>query len=138
MSWKERMKEYGGGNFTFLSVDGECITFIVVGEPVMFETIYKKQAQSRIGCPVVTEEGYQLFVTGKRVARKLSKIEQHFSSSAIMAVRHGNEGDVNTRYDVRLLPEPETYAKLAAIRDADFKPEMIQESVDEAKETLGE
>jgi hypothetical protein len=138
MSWKERMKEYGGGNFTFLSVDGDTITFIVVGDPVMFETQYKKQAQKRIGCPVITEEGYQLFVTGKRVARKLSKFEAVFDSHAIMVIRRGNEGDVNTRYDVRVLPESETYAKLVAIRDADFKPEMISESVAEAIDTLGE
>lgn len=132
------MKEFGGGNFTFLSVDGDTITFIVVGEPVMFETMYKKQAQQRIGCPVVTAEGYQLFVTGKRVARKLSKLEALFDSSAIMVIRHGNEGDVGTRYDVRVLPEAETYMRLSTIRDADFKPEMIQESVDEAIATLGE
>ncbi|GAJ13934.1 unnamed protein product [marine sediment metagenome] len=33
MTWKDKMKEYGGGNFTFLSVDGEVLIFIVVGEP---------------------------------------------------------------------------------------------------------
>jgi hypothetical protein len=79
-----------------------------------------------------------LFVTGKRVARKLSKLEGVFGSQALMVIRNGNEGDVNTRYDVRVLPEAETFAKLAAIRDADFRPEMIQDSVDEAKATLGE
>jgi len=138
MSWKEKMKEFGGGNFTFLSTDGETITFIVVGEPVLLKSVYKKQEQQRVGCPVVTDEGYQLFITGKRLARKLSKHEAIFNTSALMVIRHGGEGDSETRYDVRVLPEPATYARLKAIMDADFKPEMIQESIDEATQVLGE
>jgi hypothetical protein len=138
MTWAEKMKEYGGGNFTFLSVDGDTITFIVVGEPVLLKTMFKKQEQERIGCPVVTEEGYQLFITGKRVARKLSKHEAVFGCSAIMVIRHGVEGDVNARYDVRVLPEPATFERLKAIYDTDFRPEMIADSVAEATATLGE
>lgn len=138
MSWKERMKEFGGGNFTFLSTDGETITFIVVGEPVLLKSFYKKQEQFRIGCPIVTDEGYQLFICGKRLARKLSKQEERFGTNAIMAIRHGAEGDADTHYDVKVLPELETYARLSAIRDADFKPEMIEDSIDEATQVLGE
>jgi hypothetical protein len=138
MSWKERMKEYGGGNFTFLSSDGEAITFIVVGEPVLLKSMYKKQEQERIGCPVITEEGYQLFICGKRLARKLSKHEAIFGTNAIMAIRHGAEGDADTHYDVRVLPEPGTFKRLKAIYDTDFKPEMIAESIEEATEVLGE
>lgn len=136
MTWRDKMKEFGGGNFTFLSADGEVIIFIVVGLPVMFETMFQKTPQQRIGCPVVTDEGYQLFICGKRVARKLSKHEPLFSTNAIMVIRHGVEGDVAARYDVKVLPEPETYARLAAIKEADFTPDMIQESVDEATELL--
>lgn len=136
VTWKDKMKEYGGGNFTFLSSDGETITFIVVGLPVMFETEFKGKPQERIGCPVITDEGYQLFICGKRLARKLSKHEPVFGCSALMVIRHGIEGDVSAKYDVKVLPEPETYARLAAIRDDDFKPEMIQDSVDEALEVL--
>lgn len=138
MSWKEKMKEYGGGNFTFLSTDGETITFIVVGEPVLLTTVYKKQEQKRIGCPIVTDEGYQLFICGKRLARKLSKQEGVFGTNAIMAIRHGAEGDADSHYDVKVLPEPETFARLKAICDIDFKPEMIKESIDEATQVLGE
>ena len=138
MSWKEKMKEFGGGNFTFLSTDGETLTFIIVGEPVLLESSFKGKAQERIGCPVVTDEGYQLFICGKRLARKLSKQEPVFDSSAIMVIRHGVEGDVNARYDVRVLPEPETFARLKAIKDADFTSEMIQDSIDEATQVLGE
>jgi len=136
-TWHDKMKEFGGGNFTFLSTDGEALTFIVVGLPVLFQTTFKQKPQERIGCPVVTEDGYQLFICGKRVARKLSKHEAEFDTKALMVIRHGVEGDVDAKYDVRVLSEPETFAKLAAIRDADFSPEMIQESVDEASKTLG-
>lgn len=137
-SWAGRMKDYGGGNFTFLSTDGETITFIVVGLPVLLTSTYQKKAQERIGCPVVTDEGYVLFICGKRVARKLSKHEALFDTSAFMVVRHGVEGDVQSRYDVKPLPEPETFKRLAAIRDADFKPEMIADSIAEATEVLGD
>lgn len=136
MSWHEKMKEFGGGNFTFLSTDGEALTFIVVGEPVLLKSTFKNKEQARIGCPVVTEDGYVLFICGKRLARKLTKHEVLFSTSAIMVIRHGIEGDVDTRYDVHVLPEPETYAQLLAIKDRDFKPEMIQESIDEAVDVL--
>jgi len=128
-SWGECMKEWGGGDFTFLSSDGEAITFIVVGLPIMIRSMYKKKPQERIGCPVVTDTGYQLFVCGKRTARKLAKFEKCFDRQAIMIVRHGAEGDINSKYDVKALPETETYSALMKIKEQDFKPEMIAESV---------
>jgi len=138
MSWKEKMKEFGGGNFCFLSSDGEVLTFIVVGEPVLLHSKYKGQEQQRIGCPVVTDDGYTLFICGKRLARKLSKHEAVFNTSAIMVIRRGVEGDVNASYEVRVLPDVETYNRLKAIADKDFKPAMIAESVEEASGVLGE
>lgn len=135
-TWHDKMKEFGGGNFTFLSTDGESITFIVVGLPALIKTVYKNKEQERIGCPVVTDDGYQLYICGKRVARKLSKHEAVFKTSALMAVRHGAEGDVNSTYEVKVLPEQETFARLDAIRKADFEESMIAESVKEAEQTL--
>jgi 4-hydroxy-3-methylbut-2-en-1-yl diphosphate synthase IspG/GcpE len=138
MSWKEKMKEFGGGNFTFLSSDGETITFIVVGEPVLIKTMYKKQEQERVGCPVITDEGYQLFICGKRVARKITKHESVFNISALMVTRRGIENDANSSYSVKVVPEIETYARLKSIKDSEFKPEMVLDSIREASETLGE
>ena len=128
-TWGGRMKEWGGGDFTFLSSDGEAITFIVVGLPQQMESIYKGKKQERIGCPVITDTGYQLFVCGKRVARKLAKFESIFDKSAFMVIRHGAEGDVNAKYDVKPLPEKETYSSLMKIKEQDFTEEMIDESV---------
>jgi len=58
-TWGGKMKEFGGGNFTFLSTDGETLIFIVVGLPVLMEGTYKGKSQERVGCPIVTDEGFQ-------------------------------------------------------------------------------
>jgi len=131
-TWGGRMKEWGGGDFCFLSSDGESLTFIVVGLPQQMESTYKTKKSERIGCPVVTDTGYQLFVCGKRVARKLAKYEGQFNKSAFMVIRHGAEGDVNAKYTVQVLPEKETYSSLMKIKEQDFKQEMIKESVEAA------
>lgn len=136
-SWADKMKELGGGNFTFLSSDGETITFIIVGSPVPITTMYNKVPQQRIGWPVVTEDGFQLFICGKRPSRKLAKLEREAMTHAIMVVRHGAEGDSASKYPVTVLPETETFKKLAAIMEEDFKPEMIAEAVAEAQKALG-
>lgn len=128
-SWGGRMKEWGGGDFTFLSSDGETITFIVVGLCELMASNYKGKAGERIGVPAVTENGYQLFVCGKRVGRKLAKVEKSFPTNAIMVVRHGVEGDTDAKYDVKVLPERETFTILSKIREEDFEPEMIPDSV---------
>lgn len=135
-TWGSKMKEYGGGNFTFLSSDGETITFIVVGLPQLLKSVFQKKEQERIGCPVVTDEGYVLFICGKRLARKISKHEALFKCNALIATRHGVEGDVNAKYTVTVLPEPETFARLDAIRKEDFTPDMVADSVKEAQEVL--
>jgi len=135
-SWHDKMKEFGGGNFTFLSSDGETLIFIVVGLPVLLHSVYNKKPQERIGCPIVTENGYQLFVCGKRVARKLSKHEKAFDKSALMATRHGVEGDVNAKYEVRVVPEQETFDMLVQVKESDFEESMIAESVKEAEEVM--
>lgn len=135
-TWAGRMKEWGGGDFTFLSSDGETITFIVVGLPELMKSNYKGKAGERIGCPVVTDTGYQLFVCGKRVARKISKMHRHFTTNAIMVVRHGEEGDVNAKYAVKILPEKETFDTLSEIKAQDFEPELIPESIKAALEIM--
>jgi len=135
-TWGGKMKEFGGGNFTFLSTDGETLIFIVVGLPVLMEGSYKGKVQERIGCPIVTDEGFQLLVCGKRLARMLSKQEKVFKTHAIMVTRIGAEGDVNSKYPVRVLPEQETFDRLKAIAAEDFSPEMIPEAVEAAKQVL--
>ncbi len=135
-TWGGKMKEFGGGNFTFLSTDGETLIFIVVGLPVLMKGTYKGKEQERIGCPIVTDEGFQLLVCGKRLARMLSKQEKIFKTHAIMVTRIGIEGDVNAKYPVRVLPEQETFDRLVALSAEDFSPEMIAEAVEAASKVL--
>lgn len=135
-TWQSRMKDWGGGDFTFLSSDGEAITFIIVGLCELMESKYKGQKGERIGCPGITENGYQLIVVGKRVARKIAKLQKYFESRAIMIVRHGVEGDQNATYAVKALPEKETFDALVKIKEEDFAPPMIQESIVAALEVM--
>lgn len=135
-TWSSRMKEYGGGNFTFLSTDGETLTFIVVGLPVLMKSVYKGKEQQRIGCPVVTEDGFQLLICGKRLARKISKKEKLFASKAFMVMREGVEGDVNAKYLLSEIAEEETFKQLCLIKDEDFTPDMIEDAVKEASTVL--
>lgn len=136
MTWKDKAKEWGGGDFTFLSSDGECLLFVIVDEPVLLKGTYKKNEQERIGCPVVTDEGFQLFVTGKRVFRKLSKFESVFPVSAFMVTRHGESGDINAKYDVSVLDDKAKTEQLFAIAKREYKPALLKQAVIDVQEVM--
>lgn len=137
MSWKEKMQEFGGGDLAFLSEDGEVIKFIVVGEPALLKGRYKGKPSDKIGCPVVTEDGFQLLVTGKRLARKLGKYEDKFADTAFMAIRHGLQGDIETSYELKLLDDVELTRRLMDIKERDFNPDMIEQAVEDAASIMG-
>lgn len=132
MSWKDKMKEWGGGDVTFLSSDGECIIFVVVDEPVLLTGKFKGKEQERIGCPVITDEGFLLFITGKRVARKLSKFETRFSDTAFMVVRHGESGDIDAKYDVTVMDDKAKTEHLLGLAKKEYKPAMLKQAVEDA------
>ena len=131
--WKEKMKEWGGGDLTFLSSDGEVIIFVVVADPVLLEGKFKGNPQERIGCPVVTDEGFVLFITGKRVARKLSKFEDGFNKFAFMVVRHGISGDINAKYDVSVLDDDAKTQQLFGIAKKEFTSALLKQAIEDAK-----
>lgn len=132
MSWKEKMKEFGGGDLAFLSEDGEVITFIVVGDPMLLEGKYKGKPSEKIGCPIITEDGFALLVAGKRLARKISKHEGYFDERVLQAVRHGESGDIDATYPLTIVDDADLAKRLFAIKDADFRADMIGEAVDAA------
>ena len=134
--WKDRMKEWGGGDLTFLSSDGEVIIFVVVDEPQLLKGKFKGSPQERIGCPVVTDEGFVLFITGKRVARKLSKFEERFKDTAFMVVRHGESGDINASYEVTILDNEAKTTQLFAIAKKEYKPALLKQAIKDAKEVM--
>lgn len=129
MSWKEKMKEFGGGDLSFLSEDGETIAFVVVGDPVLLVGKYKGKPSEKIGCPIVTEDGFSLLIAGKRLARKISKYENNFNDTGLMAIRHGEANEIETTYPVKRLEDAILTAKLFEIRDREFHPDMIDEAI---------
>lgn len=138
MGWKDKMKEFGGGDLTFLSSDGECLVFVIVDEPVLLKGTYKKQEQERIGCPVMTDEGFMLFVTGKRVARKISKFEDKFKTHALIVVRHGETGDMNCTYDVSLYDNEEKTKQLFAMAKKDYKSDLLTQAIKDAEDCMNQ
>lgn len=133
MSWKERMDEFGGGDLAFLSEDGEVIEFVVCGEPVLLEGRYKGRPSEKIGCPIVTLDGFVLLVAGKRLARKISKHESGFPSTAFLAIRHGEQGDINSTYDLKVVEDTMLTNSLFEIKAKDFSPDMIEDAVKAAQ-----
>ena len=136
MSWKEKMDEWGGGDISFLSEDGEVIIFIVVAEPELLIGKYKGRPSERIGCPVVTQDGYTLFVAGKRIARRLARFEDRFKTAAFMLVRRGEHNDIETSYELSVCEDSETTKRLFALAKTDVKPDMVKDSIDAANEVM--
>lgn len=138
MSWKEKVKEFGGGDLAFLSEDGEVINFVVVGEPVLLEGKFKGRPTEKVGCPIVTEDGFVLLVAGKRLFRKIAKHEERFGSCVFQAIRHGDQGDINSTYDLKVLEDVDLKTKLFTITVSDFRPEMIDEAAKAAIDVMAQ
>lgn len=138
MGWKEKMKEFGGANLEFLSSDGECLVFAVVADPILLHGKYKGKEQDRIGCPIMTADGFALFVCGKRVGRKISKFEDKFKTHALIIVRHGETGDVNCSYDVKIYDNDELAARLLAMINTDYEPDLLTEAIAAANECMNQ
>jgi len=136
MGWTEKMKEWGGGEIAFLSEDGEAMIFIVVDDPVLLEGKFKGRMSERIGCPVITSEGYTLFVCGKRLARRLSRYEDNFGDTAFQVVRRGEHNDIETVYELSKCQDADLTAKLFAWKETDFDHTQIAESIDAAQKVV--
>lgn len=138
MGWKDKMKEFGGGDLTFLSSDGECLVFTVVADPVLLHGKFRGKEQDRIGCPVMTDEGFMLFVCGKRVGRKISKFEDKFKTHALIVVRHGETGDVNCTYNVKVYDNDEVAKRLHAMAKTDYKKDLLTQAIKAADECMNQ
>ena len=134
MSWKDKMQEWGGGDISFLSEDGECIAFCVVGDPVLIKGKFRNNDTERIACPIVTVDGFTLLVIGKRVARRLAKHEADFKKYAFEIIRHGESGDTKTKYELKRCDIPELEKELLALKKKGVTQEVIDEAVQAAEE----
>ena len=136
MSWQEKMKDFGGGDLAFLSEDGEALPFVVVGEPILLEGKFKGRPSEKIGCPIVTQDGFVLFIAGKRLARKISKHEAEFGTSAFMAIRHGEQNDITSSYELKVVSDLELTSQLFAVKgDNDYAAD-ITEAIKAAEEVM--
>lgn len=136
MSWKDDLAKLGGGDITFLSSDGAFIEFIVVDKPQIFDTTFQKQEQQKVGWPVWTADGFTLLFVGKRVARKMIALESKAKTKALSLTRHGVEGDVNAKYDLRIIDNVEPAKTLFETAKKDYNPSMLADAVEAAKEML--
>jgi len=134
MSWKDKMKDWGGGEVNFLSEDGEVIIFAVVGEPFLIKGKFRGKETERIGAPIVTVEGFSLLVVGKRVARRLSKYEDHFRKYAFELVRHGAANDTDTTYELTRTEDKALEQELIKAAAASKFTEEIADAVKAAEE----
>lgn len=132
MGFRDKMKEFGGGDLMFLSEDGEVVTFVVCADPVLVEGKFKGKISERIAVPVVTADGFSLFIMGKRLARKIAKYEDIFETKAFRAIRHGESGDIETSYELKLVDDKDAVANLQAIRHTEYKPELVAEALESA------
>lgn len=136
MSWKDSLKDIGGGDITFLSSDGAFIEFVVVDEPIIFNCTYQKQEQQKVGWPVMTADGFTLLIVGKRVARKMIPFEKFSKTKAFSLIRHGAEGDVNATYKLTVLENAEPAKSLFAAAKTDYNKQQLVDAVAAAKECM--
>jgi len=134
MGWQDKMKQWGGGDVSFLSEDGECITFCVIADPVLIKGTFQKQETQRIGAPVVTADGFTLLTIGKRVARRLAKYEKHFKEWAFDLIRHGEPGDTRSKYELKRCDFPDIEKACLAKAKAGVPQEDIDEAIKAASE----
>jgi len=138
MSWTDKAKEWGGGDLAFLSEDGECLDFIVLAEPVLLAGKYKGRPTEKIGCPVMTDDGFVLFVVGKRLFRKIAKHESQFGTVVFQAVRHGEQGDIHASYELRVLDNVDLATRLFAMKEKEFQPDMVIDAVKAAEDVMSQ
>ena len=136
MNWKESLADLGGGDLTFLSGDGAMIEFVVVDEPIIFNTTYQKQEQQKVGWPVMTADGFTLLIVGKRVARKMIGLEKYAKTKAFSLIRHGIEGDTNATYKLTVLENAEPANTLFAMAKKDYNKQLLVDAVAAAKDCM--
>ncbi|KKN15633.1 hypothetical protein LCGC14_0984200, partial [marine sediment metagenome] len=89
-------------------------------------------------CPVMTDDGFVLFVVGKRLFRKIAKHEAVFETAVFQACRHGEEGDIHASYTLRVLDNPDLATRLFAMKGKEFTPDMVIDAVKAAEEVMSQ
>lgn len=125
MSFNDKMKEFGSGGMIFLSENGECVRFMVAGEPELFESEFKGNKTRKLGIPIVTLEGLAILIAGMRLGRKIAKHEAEFYDTVFMVIRHGEEGDSDSTYELQVLEDIALLDRLRTISLEANTPEKL-------------
>ncbi|KKN26674.1 hypothetical protein LCGC14_0872410 [marine sediment metagenome] len=128
MGFRDKVKEWGGGDLTFLSEDGEVVKFVVAGDPELIKGKFKGSDTKRAAIPIFTPDGQSLMVIGMRVVRRLSKYEEKFQTTAFQLVRSGEKGDQNSTYDLTIIDDKTITAKLINMLKAGLDKDELAES----------
>jgi len=134
MGFRDKVKEWGGGDLTFLSEDGEVVKFVVACDPELLKGKFKGGETKRAMIPIFTPDGQSLLVIGLRVARRLAKYEERFKTTAFQLVRCGVKNDQNTSYDLSIIDDKTITSKLLAMRKAGLDKDELTESYIAARE----
>jgi len=134
MGFRDKVKEWGGGDLTFLSEDGEVVRFVVADDPELIRGKFKGGETRRAAIPIFTPDGQSLLVIGMRVVRRLAKYEKLFKTTAFQLVRNGEKGDQNTTYDLSVIEDKALTTKLLDMKKAGIDKEELDESYKAALE----
>lgn len=134
MGFKDKVKEWAGGDLTFLSDDGDSVKFVVAGDPELIEGRFKGSDTKRAAIPIFTPDGQSLLIVGMRVVRRLAKVEDKHNSHAFILTRNGIRNDQNATYDLAVLDDPETVKKLLALKKAGLDKDELADSLQAAKD----
>lgn len=136
MSWAEKMKEFGGADLLFLSEDGEAIDFCVLGDPELIESAYKGKQSNKIAAPVITAEGFRLFIMGMRLFRRICKHEAEFDSRIFRAIRHGEQEDPRTTYELQVIEDKVTFDMYQEYAEKEYTDEAMADALESAREVM--
>ncbi|GAI67964.1 unnamed protein product, partial [marine sediment metagenome] len=56
--------------------------------------------------------------------------------AAFIVTRHGESGDINSKYDVSLLDDKVKVEQLFLLAKKEYKPAMLKQAIEDAKEVM--
>lgn len=138
MTKKLKWDEVVGGEVSFISEDAEVVTFVVASDPVLLEGKYRGKLSERIGCPIVTKEGFTLLIVGKRLARRISKHKDKFPMQAFTVTRIGEHGDIDTVYPLKVCADEGLTAELLKLMSTIDVETELKDAVAAAEEIVSQ
>jgi len=135
MNWDDLQNEVGTSLIRYLSDDGEAVTGVVAGDPLKQVSYWMGQERVRYIVPMITTEGFCGLALGVRAIRRLCAVRDKFSSQCVRIVRHGQRGDLRTRYGVTLVEGSE---QLAQQLWSQYNQQQLQQMMGDLRAVVGD